>query len=281
MTVGQHFYSKAQFAVFREIADLTRKYSDQYGANKVERTINVISPFYIHYYLDPVAPGITYSLYKCTSAPELRALDSVVRNTTADHFLHAWTNLWHAPETEQIIRSKFPYLAEKDSFFNAGLLVYAKTGTEKQLPAFSLDTINTFENSIWNNDAQFRSKQVAYNGSYVMQINSGNEYSSGIEMNAVSAGLQKGSTIETEVMINASSLGSETMMVISVSNDSGTVFWRSRPLSDFVTSLNQWQHFYFAYTVQENIAPQDKLSVYIWNNSKSDFMADDFRIRIR
>jgi hypothetical protein len=281
MIMGQQYYSKAQFAVFKEIAELTKNYSDRYGKDSVERTINVIAPFYIHYYLDPVSPGMNFSLYKCTSAQELRMLDSLVQHTDADYFLHAWSNLWHAPETEQIIRDKFPYLTAKDSFFNAGILLFSRDGTKLQLPEFSVDTMNTFETVLWNNDAQFRSEDSAFSGRHVMRLRPANEYSSGIDINALSAGINKGSTIEADVMINASQLGSETMMVISVSNKDGAVFWRSRPLKDFVTTLNQWQHFYFAYTVQENILPDDKLSVYIWNNGKSDLMADDFRIRIR
>ena len=281
MIFQQRFYSVAQFAVFKEIAIKTNEYSKKYGSENIIRTINVISPYYIHYYLDDIAPGMKYDLYDQREAASLRALDSLAKNSGKEYFLHGWSNTWHGAETEQIIRSYYPYRVQRDSFFNAGLVVYGKSGKPSELIKFLLDTVNTFESNLWNNDVHLRAENVAFEGNASMRLTPENEFGSGVDLRTGDYRIQQGNTIECDVWINTEKLNKDAMIVMSLENaEQQSITWRSRTLTDFVIPGKGWQRVYYAYRLAEDIQPDDRIKIYIWNSGKNSFNADNMRIRV-
>jgi uncharacterized membrane protein len=279
MIFGQQFYSTAQFAVFKEIAQKTEDYRNKYGVDNILLTVNVISPFYIHYYLDEIAPGMKYDLYDRRDAQSLRSLDSLAGHSAKDYFLHAWSNVWHGAETEQIIRAYFPYRVERDSFFNAGIVVYSKKTAANQMAPL-LDTLNTFEYDLWNNDAMLRDSSMSAEGKFSMKLRPETEFSSGIDIRLGDYNVQKGNMVECDVLIQSAGLNKEAMIVMSLDRDGKSLTWRSRTLSDFVIPGSGWKRVYYAYRFIEDIHPDDRLKIYIWNPGKNTFYADNMRIRI-
>lgn len=279
MIFGQRFFSTAQFAVFKEIAQKTKMYSDKYGAENILLSINVISPFYIHYYLDDIAPGMKYDLYDRRDAQSLRKLDSLAGNSGKEYLLHAWSNVWHGAETEQIIRAYFPYRVERDSFFNAGIVVYSKKSEGNQISPL-LDTLNTFEYDLWNNDAMLRDSAKSAEGKYSMKLRPETEFSSGIDIRLGDYNVRQGNTVECDVLIQSEGLNKDAMIVMSLDRDGKSITWRSRTLSDFVIPGKEWSRVYYAYRFIEEIQPDDRLKIYIWNPGKNTFQADNMRIRI-
>ena len=47
---------------------------------------------------------------------------------------------------------------------------------------------------------------------------------------------------------------------------------------DFALKSSDWNQTFLAYTIAEELLPDDKINIYIWNNSHQSFATDDFNI---
>ncbi len=59
------FYSNQFFAPFSNVAERCAYYAEKYSPAKVDATVNVIHPDYIHYYADKLIPRVNYLQYLC------------------------------------------------------------------------------------------------------------------------------------------------------------------------------------------------------------------------
>ena len=72
----------------------------------------------------------------------------------------------------------------------------------------------------------------------------------------------------------------DALLVVSVENNAGNVYWKGFPIDDQIIDNNQWNHL-FAFTDFKLDKPNCTLKVYLWNNSNNEIQIDDFRIVIK
>ena len=276
-------FRQKQFAPFRDVAEKCREYMREYvGRGGMTTTVNVIHPNYIRYYTGSDADSIPFSQYICNKPAHWVELSRIVDTSKSKFFLHAWSNNYHAPETEMIIRGRYPFAVQRDTFFNAGVVVFAMDSSQGVLPSPSISfrIANGFEDLKWENEVYCRTDSVSANGRWCMRLLPDQMYSPGLKTVASRLGFVKGATY----MIACKTLHlqdwREAKLVVSIERKGQSVLWRGIPLSDFPSPAADWSGFYAGYKLQEDVLPDDTVVVYFYNPAGETFFVDDFRMEV-
>ncbi|MFN0189689.1 MAG: glycosyltransferase family 39 protein [Bacteroidia bacterium] len=279
---AQQFYHKQNFAPFKLVVEKMATYHSMYGSKKTLATVNVIHPNYIHYYSNRYPSSPVFEQYLCNRAAHFVALKHMVDTSTAQTFIHGWSNNYHAPEVEMIIAEKFPYLVHYDPFFNAGVMVYSKdsTLTPAIAPGTLLVVTNNFEIPSWPNDDKFRTDSISIEGNWSLRMNPDQEYSSSYKSSAANLGFEKGSVYQMSCKYFSDTTLTDVVFVVSIERKGESLLWRGVHLSDFPVENETWTSFYVGYKLVEDILPDDEVIFYFYNASKQKFFIDDFVFRV-
>ncbi|MBK7965499.1 MAG: hypothetical protein IPK10_09550 [Bacteroidetes bacterium] len=280
--IAEKFYSTQFFAPFSLVAEKMAEYNLKYGTDKTISTVNVIHPNYIHYYSDRFPSSPQFNQYICNRASQFVELKQMLDTSKAQTMIHGWSNNYHAPEVEMIIKEKFPFLVQYDPFFNAGVMVYSKDSTWPLANApRTLTTIsNDFESVIWPDDEKFRTDSIAANGKWSMKMTPEQEYSSTYRSSAANLGLTQGAVYQISCKYLADTVLADVVCVLSITRKAENVIWRGVQLHDFPAKNNNWATFYAGYKFVEYIMPDDEVSIYFMNASRQKFFIDDVVFRV-
>ncbi len=279
---ANHFYSHQFFAPFSDVAEKCAFYTEKYEEAGVDATINVIHPDYIKHYSGKLKPVVKFLQYECNRPEQLIELKKLLADSRARCFIHAWSNNYHAPETDLMIKEYFPFLVEKDSFFNAGVLVYSKDSTLKRIseppPLYEVST--GFEDNAWTADTLFKTDSIFCSGKKSMIISESTEFSPGIKDRAENIGFEKGAVFLLNFKYFSHRTTSELKVVVSVDRNGETILWRGYPLHLYPPARSGWTTYYAGYKLQENILADDFVSVYFYNPQKERVWIDELSFRV-
>jgi len=278
----QKFYSIEKFADFKMVATKANEINLKFSSENVLNTMNVISPFYINYYLNAFKLSKKIESYQFESSPELKYLNKLASKATKKYFLHGWANTFHAPEIDQIIQQYYPFIIERDSFFNSGLTLYSKTKVEGAIfnKTVLFEEFNSFEIPRWLSDSTLSLKGNAHTGNFSTRLDENVEFGAGFSAKINNIKANKNNTIQISCWVYGYEELKNSMLVFSISRGDSSVIWRSTSLVDYANGEKEWSQVFMAYTITEEIEPNDELKVYLWNPSKGKFIADDFSIKI-
>lgn len=276
------FFREKQFAPIGLVAQKIKQYNQKYSAiRNPALTINVIHPNYIRYYTGKGIDSLRFYQYICNRPEMYNDLQQIVDSTKASVFIHGWANNYHAPETELIIQSKFPYILERDTFFNAGVLVYSRDSVANiVMEDFRFTEANDFEDLRWENQQYCRTDSIAFKGSWCMRIEPEHLYSPGIKKNAAQTGFRKNAVFYIACKMMHEKPFKEAKCVVAVERGDEKILWRGISLGQYPSSPGQWTSFYMGYKLQEDILPTDKVNVYFYNPSAERFFIDDFVMKV-
>ena len=282
---SKKYYSTEQFAVFKELVEDVKKYTDQYGEKNIEYTVNVIKPYYFNYYFDKDDIKPNFVQYRCNDNTTYKELDSILKSSTKKYFLHAWSNNYHAPELEFRIRKYFPYLIKQDLHFNSGIYFFSKEKSiEKNISTILFEERNDFEKNDWNLDAKlFMSSSDAISGKNVSIVDSALEYGATYTNSLQQIKLTKNKSLVVELNVQSSQLpaSDKLMLVVEIDSPQGDIkVWRSLQFQPFIKQENQWTTLYYGYKYVEDIAPEDVVKIYVYNPGKYNAQIDDMIIRV-
>ena len=171
---------------------------------------------------------------------------------------------------------------EQDSFFNSGVVLFSKVKSNgsdynRQIP---FEEKNSFEKPLWINDSSCIVSGDAHSETHATQLSESIEYGSTFSAKTKDVHLNMGNTIQLSCWINTSEVLKGSSLVLSINRNENSIIWRSVNLQEFVTKENSWNQVFMAYTIPEELHPDDDIKVYIWNSAKQNFIADDFLIRV-
>ncbi len=282
---SKKYYSTEQFAVFKELVEDVKTYSDLYGEKNIEYTVNVIKPFYFNYYFQNDKLKSNFVQYRCNDNSTYLELDSILKNSTKKYFLHAWSNNYHAPELEYRIRKYFPYLIKQDIHFNSGVYLFSKQASnEKETANVLFEEKNDFEKNYWNLDEKlFKSSTDAISGEHVSIVDSTLEYGATYTNSLQQIKLDKNKSLVVELNVKSTQLPSfdKLMLVVEIDAPNGDIkVWRSLQFEPFIKQQNQWTTLYYGYKYVEDIKPDDIVKIYVYNPGKYNAQIDDMIIRV-
>jgi hypothetical protein len=278
---SEKYYSTQHFAVFRQLAEKTIEYDEQYGSQNITRTFNIHNPFYINYYFEKFSHPANAEHYICHEYPEIIRMAKAVHSSDKKFFLHAWSNIYDLPETDDIIKSKFPFVVDKTNYFNSGITLYSVDSSialieEKNVFEFTHD----FEIARWENDSAFLNDSVSRSGKKSIHISGDTEFSPGFSMSAGETEIRKNDLIHISIWFFPTQNEHQCKLVFSFDRNENNVEWLGREFKFFQTDNAGWQKVFLTYRVKEDLVSNEKIKVYVWNDKKEKIYFDDFSFRI-
>ncbi len=286
-TVFAHrFYSTEHFAVFKDIAVRISDLTDKYGKENIDYTINVIKPYYFDHYANARKNKINFLQYRCNQSSDYRELDSLLSISGKSFFLHAWVNNYHAPEIELRIKKYFPFVAERDTHFNAGLVLYSKKDFKNNVynPQIVYDETNDFEKDMWGIDRKLiKESSNAFSGKWITSVDSNLEYSATYQAKVDNIGLSKNCTllVSLQASMNNQPAFDKLMLVVSLEDKEGKIkVWRSEQFAPYKFVSGQWTSIYYGYKYIDEVNPDDVIKIYVYNQGKYNVDLDNFKVLI-
>ena len=293
LTVGViqiHFINKFngsnEFARFKEIAEHIKQADDKFGAPQITHAINIVHPLYINYYLDKMEHPVDFIFYSNPGKDSLQQLISQVERSNTPYFMYCWTNADCPPEINEIIQEKYPYLIEKQLYFNSEYYLYSKQAADngKNLDLLVHSFCTNFDTIAPNFSAipwLSSDSTISFIGNYQL-LDNAVEYSSTFSIPINKLITQTSDIVHFSVMVNCiDEVDKDALMVCSINNGSENYFWFGTNLSNFVNQASTWTKCYQSIRLPELRAADDVISFYIYNPKKHRILIDDMCIRAK
>ncbi len=278
--ISNKFYSTQHFGVFRELAEKTAEYNFKYGSDRISKTINIHNPYYIQYYLDRLQLKDDFKLYLCYDYQQVKQMIAIVNRSNTEYFQHGWSNIYDLPETEGIIRSKYPFIAERSSYFNSGITLFARDSIPGGRSDIVFSLINDFEKNLFTNEKDFLDSSFSYSGTHSARLDESREFGPTFEVRADSLHLPASFKVILSARIYPLQSDLKTKLVISIDKNDKNLSWYGREIKYFVSEEKQWQRAFAALNCSIALQGDEIIKAYFWNDGKERLYADDFKIEI-
>ncbi len=276
------YYSTQHYGVFRQLAERTVELNNSLGDRNITNTFNVYNPYYLDYYFEKFRRPVTAAQYRCMEADSLKTLRDIVDRSTTPYFLHAWSNIYEPPETDEIIRRQYPFRILHDRHVNSALSLYARNKPDStRVEKIIFSATHDFEHFRWPNDQYFMSREPVHAGSYSSDL-SGKEYGNTFKAPLSAVGYEAGCVLSVSCWIYSREVPVNTRLVVTVEDrDEKTLFWQAGNADVFISSPERWQQFFFSCILPPGLPPFARLKIFPWNMNKKNIWIDDLEITIR
>jgi hypothetical protein len=272
--IASGFYSKNHFGVFKEISDDVSQFPKDAPV-----VVNVINPKYFDYYFSKQEDASRKIIYKVEGPGEYATLIKMVDTCRTSEFGFVWSNNFHPYEINEIIRSKYPYLIRKLTYFNAGSYLYSKNNNG----ALNDTILFSFERSYNENEGIAVSNKYFVSLPVAELIDSSTTFSKDLKVPLKSIGEipkeMRYATLTANVYFEE--LPKEAAMVLSVDDSTQSYIYVSRKLSDYVTERGKWYSVLLTCELPRKFNDKDLLSAFFLNPAKEKYWIDDFKVTVR
>jgi uncharacterized membrane protein len=267
-----NFKPEEQFGTFSKLAERIIEVDNTYGANNITHTMNIVNPFYLDYYLNPQQHPNHFVMWQNKGREELSAFKKIVENSSTDYFLYCWTNSDNPQELHEIIKERYPFLIERNWWFNSEFYLYAR----HQEQNYDLDTIHFYtrqdyesEHPAWSLVYE-RLDSVNYRfGKHCEWLAPGFNYSSTYSNIVQNVVTETSDIFHASVWFRLVGDSSDAQLAVSIQNNADVYLWRSTPLRIFEIKKGDWNLAYLSFRLPEFKTQQDELRVYVTQGNDS------------
>lgn len=277
--IAKKYYNTYHFGVFKEIAEQTIKWKDQYGGENITSVINLISPKYIQYYFAKMNRKVDVSLYKTEEQEDLARLMELTDTTTTPYFLYAWTNIGHPPEAIQIIKNKFPLVIENHFYFNSEVTLFKKGSDSVSFKLLFQKKID-FEDSSSENELLVRNNSFAHTGSNSQKLNDQTEFSISYTENLRDIKHTKNTMVSGSAWFFTPDSSADAALVLSFERYGKPFEWYSNDFKKYNLHPGKWQQIVITRPLPELKTGNETIKFYVWNPNKQTFYIDDLELKI-
>jgi uncharacterized membrane protein len=279
------FNGSNEFARFKEIAEHIDQADQKYGALNITRAINITDSSYIGYYLSKLNNHHPFAFYHNAGREELKKVMKLVNESKTTYFMYAWSNSDCPPEINQIIQEKYPYLIEKEHYFNSEYYLYSNIKSD------SVRQIKTIEQKfIQNYDSLSTAFSIpASTDLDTISVNLINKFELMTDKNEFSSTFSKplnviinnsANIIHVSALIKSLNKDDDALIVFSINHGNENYFWSGLNLKSFLSHQGEWTRCYYSIRLPEIKSAEDQITIYIYNQNKKNFYIDDFNIKV-
>ena len=274
------YYSTNHFGVFKELASDLLKWNSKYGKENITAVLNVTSPKYVGYYFDKYHSTPAVSQYYVADDSSLARLRDLVDSAATPYFVYGWSNMPHYYEAVDLVREKFPFVAEQDSFFNASISLFGKNNSlpPAEKPVYLSGT--SYEDNLWGEEEDRRSMENAHTGSYSENMEN-KEYSLTYSRKLSGLNGPSNNVVSFSAWFNTSELSTESKLVMSFEGEGKTWLWAANPARAYNRQPGRWQKIILTKQIPEGIPPTAEVKCYFWNPGKKKVFVDDLSVTVR
>ncbi len=126
-----------------------------------------------------------------------------------------------------------------------------------------------------------KTEGAGHSGKYYSKTDGENPYSVGIDAPIPHDLEKRNFTVSIRVWVRMADTSATNQLVVSISKNDSTIFWKGRPVKTKFARPGKWALFTDAVLVPRNIPPKSKLKIYIWNHDgKIETNVDDLVVYI-
>lgn len=150
VTIYKPFFLTDHFGRTKDLVENATRWQGRFDAKNVDVVYNVDGPFMIEYNYERLEKTPVNVLSTINNGgKDLLEFRNMVKNSDADFFVYGWSTKYSPPEMLAIIQEDFPYLVEKQYWFNSAVYCYTKLKAagndvrKEEIIFFSRDTFIT------------------------------------------------------------------------------------------------------------------------------------------
>lgn len=282
--VGQGFYKKQHFAVFKEIAQNTINYFDKYGEKNICPVISCTDPFFINYYFNRLNRKVSFVSNANFTKDKIYDFNKMVDTCNSPYLLYAWTNSLNPLEVHEIIMEKYPLILQREYYFNAEIYLFGKknAGIDLSRDDLNFKSINSFEIPVdgWAGSEGTIVDSKIFSGNKAVRLEGALEYSPTFKAKVGDILKTPDDIINVSLMGYLATADAEAQVVIAFENKGENLSWSSNKFSYFLKQPTKWGKVFFSLRLPEKISKQDLVSIYVWDNSKKLVFIDNIEVKI-
>lgn len=280
-TVKERLYYKAEhFGDFKGLAKSTIAWNKKFGYDNITRTINVVDPYYIKYYINKFNVVCDYSMYSNNGSSDLLKLKILLNKSETPYFIYGWEGN-NPPTVEDIIMEKYPFMIKFIDFGFAKNAIYGRDSADsyfsygKPERTFS----NSFEGSdLWNTDSSMLVTNFSKDGVRCLKFDADHEFGATFnkKVNDIFHGQKNIQKIKIKLWANTPTNDMEDVqLVVSLENKGQGHEWRSEKLSNYLPEKNKWESAFMTFKMPKVETSLDEdIKIYVWNPKRKTFYID-------
>ncbi len=268
---ANRYYTTEHFAVFGPLAGQAAAWDDRFGAENITRVANVHSPYYLDYYFERMGRTVPFAMYRCNTYDAMGPLVRVVNGSRTPCFLYAWSNILDLPETEAVIRTRYPFVAGKSMHFNSGIVLYSRDSTWYRPEDILFDTTIAPFPAVNGNAEPLADRSGPF------RMDPDMAFSPGIESRTLV--VDAPFTAIASVSFRGAS-SAQANIVFSIDRDDGTAVWIGRQLGDFLPDGDSAATAHAVYRGSEPLSGHETVKAYVWNDKKKTVYLTSLRLLI-
>lgn len=271
---------------FGRVKDLVvsmNDWSKKYGEKNITFTGNFDGDYFIGYYFDRMDWHPKMASTFNDGSTQLYDFRQLVENCGTDYFSYVWST--RAPSIEQLhlIREKFPYLAERNYYFNSESWLFSKKpGAMKQPNDTVFRAWEHFEGRMrgWKTNEQTLCDSFASTGKHSLRLAQPDRvYGPVYSGKAGELVMSPNDYITVEADVFADS-GAAPVAVIEFKRGDSLVKWTGRNFRDVYHDSGSWQKFFYGIRMFKEVQSGDDIRVYFFNDHMEPAYIDNAIIRV-
>lgn len=280
------FYSKNQFGVFKELIQQNKDWDEKYGAENIEKAMNVNSPKYAHFYDRQLRYYPTYVSYHSKEKEDILNLYNEVIKSKKQYFSFAWSTRVTPKKIYELIRTKYPEIIENKVYNNSQITLFKRNKNYSRKE--KIEFYNNFDspNKNWSSKPQ-QLDTLGLLYSNCIKLDDKEIFSPVFEKSVKELDFKKGQYIAVEAWIKQDQKDNFSV-AYQVKRNGKTVLLNNGKEAGFYDNLNQytpnnrnWNKVVFARNYDSFLQPDDVIKIYFWNSGgKHTVRIDDLIVRI-
>lgn len=130
VTILNPYHLTAHFGRLKELVSTTINWQKKHSNQKVDVAYNVDADYFVDYYYNRFNVKRVNVLSTINNgAADLASFKRIIKNSTADYFVYGWSTKHSPLEIFPIIRERFPYLIQKQEWYNSAIYIFSKTNS--------------------------------------------------------------------------------------------------------------------------------------------------------
>jgi hypothetical protein len=279
------FNGSNEFARFKEIAQHIHQADQKYGASNVTRAINITDSTYINYYLSRLNNHNSFVFYHNAGREDLKKVVKVVQDAKTNYFMYAWSNSDCPPEINQIIQNRFPYLIEKQLYFNSEYYLYSrvKSDSAREIKSLTYSFFQNYESLPPEFSSPISTSIDSLNGHFINKyevMTNKIEYSSTFTKPLKFLINNSSDIVHASILVKPLNKDDDALIVFSINHGNENYFWSGLNLKSFLVNEGEWNTCYFSLRLPEIKSVDDQITIYVYNQFKKNFYIDNFSIKV-
>lgn len=211
--------------------------------------------------------------------PDLVAIYNMIDTCRADKILYLWHGHKQLPETEELIRLKYPGVQILKTKGNGQLLMFSKKAHDEratlsqQLENYEDDKGSKIPDIALTKSSLSSASNQAFVFSPILVWGPSLRYE--IEKDTTWNGVKVVASCDIALLEDC-----DVVFSIHVYRGKKQLVWEGIELQDFIQHKNHWQKVVLAYQPKSNLKKGDEIIASFWNRGKTNFVMDDFELEV-